>query len=162
MAKRLLPFRDYSEHEVFNMAALTTAGATLTDWRPDKALNTAFVALGNLWDSGVVVSIDSTKAALPGDNHTQDSTYSSDDLRGYLGAEHAQASTHVGFVAYPEVPMKLKAHAGDSVGAVGSENVEPAIGLTLKETLAYDENMEKMLYYPQKLDECQGVLPGQG
>jgi hypothetical protein len=27
--------------------------------------------------------------------------------------------------------------------------------------LAFDENGEKMLYYKQKLDEAQGVLPGQ-
>tara|TARA_Y100001936_G_C15989285_1_gene621381 strand:+ start:522 stop:896 length:375 start_codon:yes stop_codon:yes gene_type:complete len=36
----------------------------------------------------------------------------------------------------------------------------PALGITLRESLAFDENGEKMLYYPQKLDEAQGVLPG--
>jgi hypothetical protein len=153
MAKRILPFRDYSEHEVFNMAALTTVGATLTNWKPDTAL-AAFAAEGNVWDSGLVVCIDDA-AVLPGDVHTQDSTHANEpDLRGYLGAAHAQNTTHVGYVAYPSAPMKLKAH-------IGGIATETPIGLTLKETLAYDENMEKMLYYPQKLDECQGVLPGQ-
>jgi hypothetical protein len=36
-----------------------------------------------------------------------------------------------------------------------------AVGITLRETLAYDENGEKLLYYKQKLDEAQAVLPGQ-
>ena len=35
------------------------------------------------------------------------------------------------------------------------------MGITLRETLAYDENGEKLLYYKQKLDEAQAVLPGQ-
>jgi hypothetical protein len=38
---------------------------------------------------------------------------------------------------------------------------EVAVGITLRETLAYDENGEKLLYYKQKLDEAQAVLPGQ-
>jgi hypothetical protein len=36
-----------------------------------------------------------------------------------------------------------------------------ALGITLRETLAFDENGEKMISYKQKLDEAQGVLPGQ-
>ena len=36
-----------------------------------------------------------------------------------------------------------------------------AVGITLRETLAYDENGEKLLYYKRKLDEAQAVLPGQ-
>jgi len=35
------------------------------------------------------------------------------------------------------------------------------LGITLRATLAYDENMEKLLYYARKLDELQAVLPGQ-
>lgn len=35
------------------------------------------------------------------------------------------------------------------------------LGITLRETLAFDENGEKLLYYKQKLDEAQAVLPGQ-
>ena len=47
-------------------------------------------------------------------------------------------------------------------------NVEPSggsslapLGITLKQTLAYDENDENLLRYPLKKDELQAVLPGQ-
>jgi hypothetical protein len=36
-----------------------------------------------------------------------------------------------------------------------------AVGIALRSTLAYDENNEKLLYYTQKKDELQAVLPGQ-
>ena len=36
-----------------------------------------------------------------------------------------------------------------------------AIGITLKQTLAYDENDENLLRYPLKKDELQCVTPGQ-
>ena len=35
------------------------------------------------------------------------------------------------------------------------------LGITLNQTLAWDENGEKMIYYRQKLLEHQGVLPGE-
>ncbi|MBN86532.1 MAG: hypothetical protein CL885_03315, partial [Dehalococcoidia bacterium] len=34
------------------------------------------------------------------------------------------------------------------------------LGITLKQTLAYDENDENLLRYPLKKDELQAVLPG--
>jgi hypothetical protein len=49
-----------------------------------------------------------------------------------------------------------------------SGQVEPSIadntdffGITLRATLAFDENDEKLLYYQEKLDELQCVLPEQ-
>jgi hypothetical protein len=71
-------------------------------------------------------------------------------LRDYLGATFNSA--HIGYNAYPFNGMTVEPE--DATG-------DKAIGITLRETLAFDENGEKMLYYKQKLDEAQGVLPGQ-
>ena len=35
------------------------------------------------------------------------------------------------------------------------------LGVTLRQTLAFDENGEKLLYYRQKLEDLYGVLPGE-
>jgi len=75
---------------------------------------------------------------------------SGDKLRDYLGASFGSA--HIGYNAYPSNGMTVEAATSGDDGI---------IGITLRETLAYDENGEKMLYYKQKLDEAQGVLPGQ-
>jgi hypothetical protein len=48
-----------------------------------------------------------------------------------------------------------------TVALADADTADKALGITLRETLAFDENGEKMLYYKQKLDEAQGVLPGQ-
>ena len=138
MAKRILPYRDYSEHDVVNLFALDVDGATLS----------SFVSNGSGdFDAGVVVSVSA--GALPGEvSELRAST--PDNLRDYLGASFGGA--HIGFNGYP-------ANTGMTVApADGSGR---ALGITLRETLAFDENGEKMLYYKQKLDEAQGVLPGQ-
>ena len=155
MAKRILPFRDYSEHEVLNLYSLATSAepigdndaveVTLTAWKQDAAV-------GQDNDAGVVVAVKG--GILPGDSPSQaeQAASSAGELRDYLGSSHGgQNVSHIGYSAYPHNNMTVEAASGQS----------PAIGITLKETLAYDENMEKMLYYPQKLDEAQGVLPGQ-
>ena len=138
MAKRILPYRDYSEHDVVNLFALDVDGATLS----------SFVSNGSGdFDAGVVVSVSA--GALPGEvSELRAST--PDNLRDYLGASFGSA--HIGFNGYP-------ANTGMTVApADGSGR---ALGITLRETLAFDENGEKLLYYKQKLDEAQGVLPGQ-
>jgi hypothetical protein len=73
-----------------------------------------------------------------------------DNLRDYLGASFSGA--HIGFNGYP-------ANTGMTVAPANGSG--RALGITLRETLAFDENGEKMLSYKQKLDEAQGVLPGQ-
>ena len=142
MAKRILPYRDYSEHDVVNMFSLSTAGVTdgFQSWTE---------AGSGKWDSGVVVKV-SAGATLPGDLPSGLSEHASDEqLRKYLGA--SQTSAHIGYNAYP--------YNGMTVEPAGASDV--ALGITLRETLAYDENGEKLLYYKQKLDEAQAVLPGQ-
>jgi hypothetical protein len=138
MAKRILPYRDYSEHDVVNLFALDTAGLTLADCKE---------AGSGDWDSGVVVKVKA--GTLPGDVPSKLDSASGDKLRDYLGASFGSA--HIGYNAYPSNGMTVEpAGAGDV-----------AVGITLRETLAYDENGEKLLYYKQKLDETQAVLPGQ-
>lgn len=136
MAKRILPYRDYSEHEVVNMFALDTTGLTLADCVETGSGD---------WDSGVVVKVNAGE--LPGDAPSTLST--SGNLRDYLGA--SPTSAHIGFNAYPSNGMTVTPAAAGEV----------ALGITLRETLAFDENGEKLLYYKQKLDEAQAVLPGQ-
>lgn len=144
--KRLLPYRDYSEHDVVNLFSLAVADdQDLTKW----VENSTEVSIGN-WDSGVVVKVKA--ADLPGDMHsTSAGQATSGALRSYLGSN--PTSAHIGFNAYP--------YNGMTVEAAGAGESDKAIGITLRETLAYDENGEKLLYYKQKLDEAQAVLPGQ-
>ena len=73
-----------------------------------------------------------------------------DNLRDYLGASFDGA--HIGFNGYP-------ANTGMTVAPAAAGG--RGLGITLRETLAFDENGEKLLYYKQKLDEAQAVLPGQ-
>ena len=138
MAKRILPYRDYSEHDVVNLFALNVSGKTLS----------SFVSGGTgEFDSGVVVSVSA--GALPGEvSELRAST--PDNLRDYLGASFDGA--HIGFNGYP-------ANTGMTVAPAAAGG--RGLGITLRETLAFDENGEKLLYYKQKLDEAQAVLPGQ-
>ena len=147
MAKRIEPYRDYSEHDVVNNFALDTAdkfdgsdttAVTLTSW--------AQGASAGDFDAGVVVYVSA--GSLPGDSPAQSSA-GGDKLRSYMGASHSTAN--IGYAAYPYNDMLVAPASGQG----------PALGITLRETLAYDENGEKMLYYPQKADEAQAVLPGQ-
>lgn len=67
---------------------------------------------------------------------------------GYLG------NTNYPFLGadyYPSVPLQFTAA---TAGA-------PVLGITLNQTLQYDENNEKLLYNPQKRAELQAVLSGQ-
>ena len=140
MAKRILPYRDYSEHDVLNLFSLDTSAETagFVSWTE---------AGSGDHDSGVVVKVNPLKGELPGDMPGGLDT--SGDLRDYLGA--SPTSAHIGYNAYP--------YNGMTVEPAGVGDV--AVGITLRETLAYDENGEKLLYYKQKLDEAQAVLPGQ-
>lgn len=138
MAKRILPYRDYSEHDVVNLFALDVSSKTLSSFVPNGTGD---------FDAGVVVSVSA--GALPGEvSELRAST--PDNLRDYLGASFSGA--HIGFNGYP-------ANTGMTVAPANGSG--RALGITLRETLAFDENGEKMLYYKQKLDEAQGVLPGE-
>jgi hypothetical protein len=138
MAKRILPYRDYSEHDVVNLFALDVTGKTLSSFKSNGTGD---------FDAGVVVSVSA--GALPGEVSELRAT-TPDNLRDYLGASFSGA--HIGFNGYP-------ANTGMTVAP--ADGTGRALGITLRETLAFDENGEKMISYKQKLDEAQGVLPGQ-
>jgi hypothetical protein len=139
MATRIEPFRDYSEHEVVNLFSLAVAA--------DQDLSAWKAGLSDVNDAGVVVAA-SAGAKLPGELPSPDAliTDGTTSLRKYLGAS---GQPHVGYNAYPIVEMTVEAASANP------------IGLTLRQTLAYDENDENLLRYPLKADELQAVLPGQ-
>jgi hypothetical protein len=92
-------------------------------------------------DAGVFVTIESGNLNV--DTITYDNAYAS-----YLGKTDYP---HVGRNQYPRVTLSLKpATSGDAL-----------IGMTLRQTAKFDENDEKLLYYPQKAEELMCMLPGQ-
>jgi hypothetical protein len=92
-------------------------------------------------DAGVFVTVESGNLNL--DTIVYDSAYDS-----YLGKT---TYPHVGVNQYPRVSLSLKpATSGDAL-----------MGMTLRQTAKFDENGEKLLYYPQKAEELMCMLPGQ-
>jgi hypothetical protein len=92
-------------------------------------------------DAGVFVTVESGNLNL--DTITYDNAYAS-----YLGKTNYP---HVGVNQYPRVTLSLKpATSGDAL-----------LGMTLRQTAKFDENGEKLLYYPQKAEELMCMLPGQ-
>lgn len=136
MANRLLPFRQYNEHFVVNMFALSTAHLNLTDVTVNTHANSG------LHDAGLLVKVSLGGSDL-GAGYGGDAA-----LKGYMGETDYP---HVGFNENPEAAGKF--------GPAGANDV--ILGVTLNQTLTYDENGEKMLYYRQKALEHQAVLPGE-
>jgi hypothetical protein len=103
-------------------------------------VNNSVTDVGN-GDAGVFVTIESGNLNV--DTITYDNAYAS-----YLGKTNYP---HVGSNQYPRVTLSLKpATSGDAL-----------IGMTLRQTAKFDENDEKLLYYPQKAEELMCMLPGQ-
>jgi len=140
---KLLPFRQYDEKDVINLFNLKVGGYTLTNLVPGGTGNNK-----EFW-SGTPVIPTGTDA---------DATLTADDPKlttdAYLGAIGA-ADQGFALQEGSQYPT-----AGMQVGTAGAA-AKNVIGITLRATLAYDENGEKLLYYKEKLDELQGVLPGQ-
>jgi hypothetical protein len=129
MAKRLLPFRQYNEHDVVNMFALE-----------DASVNENITGVG-AGDAGVFVKVTAGNLDLDPVAY---------GTNAYLGKTDYP---YVGFNQYPCVSLKVAPASG-----LDYKNV---LGITLWETAKYDENGEKLLYYPQKAAENQVLLPGQ-
>jgi hypothetical protein len=130
MGKRLLPFRQYNEHDVVNMFALEDSVLTTTQ----------SITETHSGDAGVFVKISN------GNLDADPVTYGSN---AYLGKVDYP---FVGSNGYPSVSLKVTPAA--------SGDIRP-LGLTLWETAKYDENGQKLIYYPQKAHENQVLLPGQ-
>lgn len=133
MAHRLLPFRQYDENDVVNLFALKCDSVNLKNVGPnDDGINA----------DGVLVSVVS--GAYGGD------TINFDDVnnQGFF----ATYSSPVGRNQYPANPLKVEPASSGNFNA---------IGVTLRSTLAFDENGESLLFNPVKKDELQAVLSGQ-
>lgn len=144
MANRLLPFRQYNEHFVVNLFALQTSELNLTD----VTVNTH--KKSGKHDAGLIVKLETATdlgAGYSGSGATAGKGNST--LNAYMSSTDYP---HVGRNVNPEAFGKFTRHGGGAARP---------IGITLNQTLAYDENGEKMLYYRQKLLEHQGVLPGE-
>jgi hypothetical protein len=125
MSLRILPFRQYSEHDVINMFASDTA---------DNAPSTN----GN-GSAGVFVKVNAGNLDLDPIGY---------NTNAYLGNT---SYPFIGSAKYPSVPLTFTAATSDA----------PVFGITLNQTLLYDENAEKLLYNPQKTAELQACLSGQ-
>ncbi len=77
-----------------------------------------------------------------------------DDPVGYVTDSYLGKTDYpfIGRDQYPTVPLTVNEAASGDAGI---------LGVTLRQTLTYDENGEKLLYYPQKALEMQAVLTGQ-
>jgi hypothetical protein len=127
MAIRILPFRQYDEHDVINLFALES-----------QYVNES-TTISSSGDAGVFVTTS------VGDFNADPVTYATDS---YLGKTDYP---FVGANQYPSVSLKIKPAASGNA----------LLGITLRQTAKFDENGEKLLYYPQKAEELQCVLPGQ-
>jgi hypothetical protein len=74
--------------------------------------------------------------------------YTATDITNTLGKTDYP---FLGAAQYPAVPLKFTAATAG----------EPVLGMTLNQTLATDENGERLLYNPVKRAELQAVLTGQ-
>lgn len=90
-------------------------------------------------DDGVLVTVEN------GNLNADMPSYATDS---YLGKTDFP---FVGRNQYPSNPLTVRP----------TSSGERPLGITLNETAQYDENGEKLLYYPQKAEEMQVVLPGQ-
>jgi hypothetical protein len=77
-----------------------------------------------------------------------------DDPVGYVTDSYLGKTDYpfIGRDQYPTVPLTVEEAGSGDAGI---------LGVTLRQTLTYDENGEKLLYYPQKAIEMQAVLTGQ-
>lgn len=131
MALRILPFRQYNEHNVVNLYALDGSATIPGD-----------LATEGDGDAGILVKIKA------GDF---DKGIEYDFSQGYLGKTDYP---HVGANGYPKVTgMTFEPTTGTEDTGV--------LGITLRQTATHDENGEKLLYYRQKAIEHQAVLPGE-
>ena len=152
---KLLPFRQYSEKDVFNLAKLSLSGATLSNLKPG---DTTFSSK-NWSGTGVGISVPATPLATPatgtGSANTtlggDDPTISANPYLGAIGSADQGYSMMEGN-GYPQAPLTI------DVGTASDLNW---LGITLRPTLAFDENDEKLLYYNRKKEELQCVLPGE-
>jgi len=139
MAIRLLPFRDYDEHDVVNLFKSAGNLSDFIDLSNDTKRSTA------QGDAGVFVTVSA--GDLTGDWDPVDVTSNPTSLLGKTNYPHVGRNT------YPQASLSVSPTSGIAT--------ESCIGITLRQTVARDENGENLLYNPIKKDELFGVLPGE-
>lgn len=104
----------------------------------NDAANTKVTDIG-AGDAGVFVKVSAGDLSLDPIQY---------ETQSYLGKTDYP---FIGRDQYPVVPLKVSASTTD----------QACLGVTLLQTAQYDENDEKLLYYPQKKLETQSVLSGE-
>jgi len=145
MAIRLLPFRDYDEHDVVNIYRMDGALSDFIDLSDSLKRSTAN------GDAGVFVKVkNGNLGGNPGD--TWDPIDIATNPASLLGKTDYP---HVGRNLYPQTSLSAEPiNPSDGVA-------QPVLGVTLRQTVARDELGENLLYNPVKKDELFGVLPGE-
>ena len=142
MALRILPYRDYDEHEVVNLYALAgVVGRDFVNLDPAGSLQSN---VGG--DAGVFVKVLNGSMGPAGKDPID---VTSDTFGSYLGKKDYP---HVGRNTYPANALTVT-----GVSASG----DACLGITLRQTATHDENGEKLQYNPVKKDELYAVLPGE-
>lgn len=143
MAIRLLPFRDYDEHDVVNLFKSAGNLSDFIDLSTDGKRSTP------QGDAGVFVKVSA------GTLNADGSSWDPIDIDAKTGAQSLLGKTDYPNVAknfYPEAALSFQPLDGAE---------DECIGITLRQTVARDELGENLLYNPVKKDELFGVLPGE-
>lgn len=148
---KLLPFRQYDEKDVLNLFKLELGTTALTSLVPGGTASGGFTAK-EFWSGTAVgpASSNNMTDADPGGQHGTSPVNA--PYLGAIGSGNQGHASQYGSI-YPEAPM--------SVESIQASTRDTIMGLTIKPTLAYDENGEKLLYYNQKKDELQCCTPGE-
>ena len=147
MAIRLLPFRDYDEHNVIN---LYRSAGNLHDFIDLSEPTKRSTAQG---DAGVFVMVNEGTLSVASTGAGQLSEWDPIDLT-------TNPASLLGKTDYPHVGANVYPQTALSVTGVGDSG-DACIGVTLRQTVARDELGENLLYNPVKKDELFGVLPGE-
>jgi len=143
MAIRLLPFRDYDEHDVVNLFKSAGTLEQFIDLSTDGRRSTP------QGDAGVFVKVSN------GSLNGEDTNWDPIDIDAKTGAQSLLGKTDYPNVAknfYPEAALSFEPLESDA---------DECIGITLRQTVARDELGENLLYNQVKKDELYGVLPGE-
>jgi len=143
MAIRLLPFRDYDEHDVVNLFKSAGSLDEFIDLSTDGRRSTP------QGDAGVFVKVNN------GTLSTENDGWDPIDVDAQKGSDSLLGKTD-----YPNVAKNFYPEATLSVTGVSTSG-DACIGVTLRQTVARDELGENLLYNPIKKDELYGVLPGE-
>jgi len=142
MAIRILPFRDYNEHDVVNIYRMDGAKGAFIDLSDASRRST------NAGDAGVFVKV-------------RNGHLGGGQLGGWDPVDvSSNPASLLGKTDYPHVGRNLYPQATLTVEPVTASG-DACLGITLRQTVEKDENGENLLYNPVKKDELFGVLPGE-